>query len=127
MNEARCGKFVGYLFGCTLLLKGPIIMVDLLTQLGVESAYVTGESPVPATSVYYQTALAWLMFAYSALFPILTFIYFHEHWRRLRYWMSCRKASVATNVNSKCSMLILRAFPQFFFQERHYSVERRDL
>ena len=79
-------------------------MIDLLTQLGTETAYIAqtnGNDYIDGTHVYYQTALAWLMFSFSAMFPILTFIYFHEHWRRLKYWISCRKASVSTNVNSK--------------------------
>jgi len=103
LNEGRCVKYVTALFIMYLVFKSPHVVVDILTQLNVTVAYeprlapnATAEAALVAEPrFYYQTGLSWMMFSFSSIFPIITFMYFHDHWRRLKKFITCGTATVS--------------------------------
>nr|CAB3254119.1 histamine H2 receptor [Phallusia mammillata] len=128
LKEARCGRYVTMLFILYLIFKMPYQTIDILTQLSVSFAYepasnTTVDYNTEGAKFYYQTVLSWMMFCFSALYPVLTFIYFNEHWRRLRNCVLCGSATVSIANSRGNGATNLRQIRQK--QRRHLKQQRR--
>lgn len=100
--EMKYAQYVLLLFFLYLILKVPYIFVDVLTQMDVPGSYVVTVSNTTGNvtlvveqadpnEFYYQTALTWAMFCFSAMFPLVTFAFFAEHKRRVKVHLCCSK------------------------------------
>jgi len=87
-------KYVILLLILFLFFKSPYIAVDLLTQLNFPLVFEL-ETNGDGARFYFQTALSWLMFCFSALFPIVTFIQFPDHWRKMKAYITCRPTTTS--------------------------------
>ena len=88
LKEAGWCKYVVMLFVLFLFFKSPYIIVDLLTQQNLTLVFEP-EATADGARFYYQTALSWMMFCFSAIFPVLTFIQFPDHWRKMKSYITC--------------------------------------
>ena len=63
-------------------------MVDIMTQQNFSLVFEPAAT-ADGSKFYYQTGLSWMMFLFSAIFPVLTFIQFPDHWRKMKSYITC--------------------------------------
>ena len=88
LKEAVWCKYVIILFVLFLIFKLPYIVVDIMTQLNFPLVFEP-EASGDGARFYFQIALSWMTFCYSALFPIVTFFQFPDHWRKMKSYVTC--------------------------------------
>nr|XP_002125985.1 histamine H2 receptor [Ciona intestinalis] len=100
LKEARSAKFVSLLLFLFMAFKAPYVILDTLTQLNVGGAFYPANNStikVDGSKFYFQTVLSWMMFCFSSLYPVVTFIYFKEYWKRIKNWILCSNATSIIN------------------------------
>lgn len=79
--QSRRAYFVFALFGIYLVLKLPYVVMDMSTSNDV----ATTNWP------HFQTVLVWIMFGFSAVYPIITFAWFSDMKERLVWCFAGKK------------------------------------
>ncbi|CAK8681429.1 uncharacterized protein LOC143459666 isoform X2 [Clavelina lepadiformis] len=128
LNEARLGRYVIFLVLLYLVFKAPYVMIDVLTQYGISSFYqpvtVANQTVVvDGSKFYYQTVISWMMFAFSATFPIVTFVQFPEHVRRLKTWARCGNTTISAANSGPSNVATQRNIRQ---KRRQRHIQRRN-
>nr|XP_039263437.1 uncharacterized protein LOC120339389 [Styela clava] len=101
VTQARCAKYVLILLLLFVVFKFPYLIMDISTQFGASFTLYDNSSIMSTTigenKFSYQTAFMWMMFCFSAMFPLVTLAWFAEHKKRIRIYLCCGNRKLLKN------------------------------